>query len=68
MFSLRKDTQTRYITVPQFVHRLGLTFSEYASLYRENQIPIMRKDGESFVDLDALAILAAQQESDEASR
>ena len=67
MFSLRKDTQPKYITVPQFVEMTGLTFSEYASLYRENQIPIMRKDGESFVDLDALAVLAAKQKNDEAS-
>jgi hypothetical protein len=64
MFPLIKDTRPKYITVSQFVEMTGLTFSEYASLYRENQIPIMRKDGKSFVDMDALAVLATQQEKE----
>jgi hypothetical protein len=61
MFSLRKDTQPKYITVPQFVQMAGLTFSEYASLYRKNKIPIVRQDGQSFVNLEALV---AQEEND----
>jgi hypothetical protein len=36
-------------------------FQEYYSLYREGKIPIVQKDGESFIDLEALQALQAKQ-------
>jgi hypothetical protein len=64
MFNLVRNDTPRYITVPQFVQITKLPFIEYESLYREGKIPIVRKDGESFVDLEAMASLVARQDEE----
>ena len=68
MFNLVKNEYPRYLTVPQFAQITGLTFGEYSSLHREGKIPMVRKNGESFVDLEALEALVEQQGNDEKSQ
>jgi hypothetical protein len=61
---LKTNKAPRYITIPQFAEITKLSFVEYESLYREGKVPIVRKDGESFVDLVAMAEMVAQQKEE----
>jgi hypothetical protein len=61
---LKPNRAPRYITILQFVEITKLSFLEYNELYQEGKIEIMRKDGESFVDLEAMAALVAQEKND----
>jgi hypothetical protein len=56
MFDFLKTAsqKKRYMAVDQFIQISQLSFMEYSSLHREGMIPIVKKNGESFVDLVAL--------------
>jgi hypothetical protein len=58
---LKKDAAPRYITIEQFVKITQLSFIDYHALKEEGKVPIIRKDGGSFVDLVAMAEMVAQQ-------
>jgi hypothetical protein len=60
---LKSSKEPRYITVEQFVHITQLPFLEYHDLYKDGKVPIVRKDGVSFVDIEAMAALVTKEEN-----
>jgi hypothetical protein len=64
---LKRDTMPRYMPVDQFIKITQLSFLDYHSLREEGKVPIVKKDGESFVDLVAMAEMVAEQKDEEPS-
>jgi hypothetical protein len=56
-----QEQKKRFVTMPEFVEITNITFGEFNSLYHDGKIAIIKRDGQSFVDLETLV---GQQEND----
>jgi hypothetical protein len=65
MFDFLKSgpPKERYMAVDRVARITQLSFMEYASLHHEGMIPIVKKNGESFVDLVALVEKQKEQKA-----